>query len=64
VARVEIVIEGGVVAHVIGGGEHRGGDGADGPLGAASGTQAMERRAVVGPLRARRPPRRIGSGWS
>jgi hypothetical protein len=41
VVGTEIVIEGGVLEHVVGGGEDRGGEGADRLFGAASGSVLM-----------------------
>jgi hypothetical protein len=47
VVGTEIVIEGAVLEHVVGGGEDRGGDGADRLFGAAPRAQAMELRLEI-----------------
>ena len=62
VTGAEILVEGAVLEHVIDGGQDRGGERADGFLGAAWGAQTIELRLeIAGPSCGRRP-RRIARG--
>jgi hypothetical protein len=47
VVGAEILVEGAVAQHVVGGGQDRGGDGADGLLGSAPLAQALELRPEI-----------------
>src|SRR4030095_13668977 len=62
VVDAEIAVFGAIAQHVVRGGEHRGGDGKDGLLGASACLDAQELRAQVAGLDANRSPRGSDQG--
>ena len=64
VVGTEIVIEGAVLEHMVGGGEDRGGEGADRLFAAAPRAQAMELRLEIAAVFAGGRPSALDQGWS